>query len=136
MSNPFFHRNEQSIVKEAASRGLLAFFPSDKELFIDIDDPQGDLDPRIVDIISDQFGITGSLRTISAGGNLHFYLKLENSVEPYLQIGLQCALGSDPVRETLSLAILFNGGCANALFETPIESVRVEEWRNQCSAKI
>jgi hypothetical protein len=47
-------------------------------------------------------------------------------------VALQAALGSDPVRETLSALRLNLGGpdgYCSALFETPLEAVKVIEWR-------
>lgn len=51
--------------------------------------------------------------------------------QPIVRIALQACLGSDPVREVLSLLRGEAWDCPIALFETPKEAARVLAWRTQ-----
>lgn len=125
----------ESITAVADERGLVAFFPMGNELFLDFD---GDakINQRVLDIVTEQFGWAATLTTISQSGNgLHMYIRLNDHLSNRDRVALQAALGSDPVREALSIVRLDKGSSAHsALFETEIEAERVTDWRKQFEA--
>lgn len=121
-----------SITAHAEELGLVPFFPRGDELFIDLDHG-ATINTRVHDLIKEQFGITGQLVTISKSGDgFHMYLRLNGLLSNDKRVALQAALGSDPVREALSIVRLHNDSSAHsALFETEFEAQRVEDWRKQ-----
>lgn len=75
--------------------------------------------------------IQGFLDTKSPGGRRHRYVKLSRPWPLQTRIGLQAALGSDPVREIISLQAILTIGDQkpeSVLFETPAEAARVRHW--------
>ncbi len=68
--------------------------------------------------------------TTSQHGNKHVYIRLSRSVSDFERLILQSVLGSDPVKETLTLLRLLQGGDgAVCLFETELAARLVREWR-------
>lgn len=136
-------RNEEEATQIAANENLIAFFPQDNELFLDLDAGM-DVNNIIYIKLSDHFPpVISELVTISKGGNKHMYLRMDFSgdeltlfgfipINKEAKIALQALLGSDPVKELLSLARVRIGSTAPiALFETDTEAKRVEEWRRR-----
>lgn len=121
--------------KMAREMGLVCVVPTSVELQADLDDG-AELNNDVLTVLIDQGFLDPNseiLETISKSGNRHNYLTLKRSCSVSYRIGLQAALGSDPVRETLSMARCFVSppGRETVLFETPEEAIRVEEWRRR-----
>ena len=120
----------------AVSRGLSCFFAGDREsdeysdgkideIFLDLDDGAV-INEKVRDcMLRNGVSIIRELTTVSASGNRHVYWKLSKSFT-YAEIAaLQAALGSDPVREMLTIL----SRDFSALYETPEEAARVIAWR-------
>ncbi len=115
---------------EAKSLGLVLFTPLPHELFIDLD---GDavLNWRVLERIKEAtWTVDNMLETISKSGNKHVYLRIAFEVNPTEAAALQAALGSDPLKEYLTIMQIRSGcGAPIALFEKPHQAERVTEWR-------
>lgn len=141
-------RTENDVHAIAEEAGLVAFLPQDRELFLDLDkdcpEPNQNLLRRLevgIEISEDQdIGLIDNLLDIrmvskfltkSKGGNQHMYIKLNKGIKnPLAAVAIQAALGSDPVKEFLSIQRIMIGSEASvALFETPVEGARVTAWR-------
>jgi len=141
----------EDICNAAEKEGLVAFFPEPNEIFLDLDAvlySRGELalnDPgthagRVRTLLDRNFNIIDDLVTVSKSGRgRHVYYRLGKPI-PYGGVTLdffrlvwQVALGSDPVKEVLSLLRVSNANARDpiALFETPAEAERVEQWRAQ-----
>ncbi len=128
-------KTKESIEQAAAEKGLFCFFPLDDELHLDLDDGMV-MNDRVFDILNaNGFKVKSSLPTVSASGyGQHYYLKLDKGISAYTRIAMQTTLGSDPVKECLSLLALEAGSeYYAALFETIDEAVNVAKWRKDLS---
>jgi hypothetical protein len=132
-------RTEEEVEQVADERGLIAFFCKDDELMVDEDTP---LSPSLWTAVESALWKGGhhflrdELVTTSVNGNRHRYYKLEAPLDPTERLLLQACLGSDPLREILSLLRLKEGSEAvTVLFETPHEAARVIRWREQHEPK-
>lgn len=121
-------RNPQEAYEEARAAGLVCFLPNDNELYIDIDVPDGDINGTVLFTLANN-GLLyeEAVYTESKSGNVHVYLRINKPLPVTARIAIQVALGSDPVKEALSLVrcLLGNGEAAIALFETPSEAVKL-----------
>lgn len=127
---------KDSIWAAANALGLTAFFADDYELQLDLDQPYGRAleSVRIRQVLKDN-GVTiaSKLQTRSKSGNMHVYFRLATPMTCLMRIALQACLGSDPVREVLSvLRDLKNAEETTALFETADEAKKVVAWRASC----
>lgn len=125
-------RTVEDATEIATSMRLVAFFPEGDEVFIDLDKGT-ELNERVVQVLADNgVIITGRLETISRGGNRHLYLRFNKKLDVAETIAIQAVLGSDSIKEALSLIRVLEGSrcAAIALFERPIQARRVEKWRD------
>jgi len=127
-------RTMEEIRAIAKGKGLVPFVPTSTELFLDID--KGcELNTKVLTAIRLNFPeliSKGYLITKSKNGNRHLYLRCA-FMSCDKRIAIQAALGSDPVKEALSIVrcVTGTGDTAIALFETPKEAKRVEAWRKK-----
>ena len=74
--------------------------------------------------------IVDRIQTRSHGGGAHIYLRMNVDLPRIERITLQACLGSDPVREMLSLLRHWNDGYMPVvLAETQEEAMKVRKWR-------
>lgn len=92
--------------KQAADEaGLLMVTPAGNELFVDIDDDASleHMDAMMAVLASNAHPMRETKRTVSNGGNTHVYLDAGRELSPVERIAWQAVLGSDLLRELLSL---------------------------------
>ena len=92
----------------AQRKGFDLVLPADDELFIDIDDAGAHLAylDGLEALSRNGVKVEEIKRTVSPGGNTHIYLRVPaefGALTPETRIAFQAALGSDRVRELLSL---------------------------------
>jgi len=136
-------RDKQSVEDAAQKLGLIAMFPRANELTLDIDQPFDSTGvcsefDRIDEVLErNNFYIVSVLHTKSKSGNTHVWIRFRwTSVGFHItdchRIALQAALGSDPVREAISVIRSLHGSLyPSALFETPEEAAKVTKWRSE-----
>lgn len=127
-------RTVADIEQLAADRGLKLILPMADELLVDIDSPiSNSYVDRVRDaLINNDLQFISVLETLSKGGRTHKYIKLDRCLEPTARIALQTMLGSDPVREVLSLLRILLGSepeAVTAFFETQDQYFKVLAWR-------
>ena len=124
----------------AKEKGLECVLPADDELQIDIDDEASlkQYERGITVLSENGIIVTETKRTVSAGGNTHIYVKCElrasrnasfwkrmfgqgDKIDPMTRIALQACLGSDRVRELLSILRITSksGRPPTVFFEKP-----------------
>lgn len=140
MSELRLGQDKKYLEKKAKDEKLILVLPEPDEVFLDIDEPGGKPDQRIMEYITqsvNEINITSSLTTISKSGNSHVYLRLGKPVSDLTRVILQVCLGSDPVKELFSFIqlnhviewTLVNCECPIAFFETKDGYDRVLLWR-------
>lgn len=133
-------RNAEEVEAIAERMGLVCILPEENELQIDADHPWNpDVFDRVEKVLQENNGIQilDKLTTISKNGRKHVYMRLSKSVAPSTRIAIQSCLGSDPIREILSIIRLMSGSDApTALFETKLQAARVENWRTGRKRKL
>ena len=126
----------------AADRDLVCIVPTDYELTIDLDDLNltGSNSTLRLDVLESMTTVVRGepLYVISQSGEgLHVYVRLWVPFRVAERVALQAALGSDPIREMLSiqrLAIMIDETDLDSvvpvmLFETPASAEAVADWR-------
>ncbi len=130
-------RDEIEII--GAARGVKCVWPQENELCLDIDEPFAyslwDGSQSLLCALHDhdvvEMPVNESLlRTKSPGGNTHIYIHLLKDMPMQERISLQAALGSDSLKEGLSVL-----GHITCMFETPDQAKLVEEWRSLWKSK-
>lgn len=101
---------------QAWINNLVVVYPKPNQLFLDIDDDEALAKfYKVSSLLAAKYG-RGYHRTItpsrSGGTHRHVTITLEKDVTPMERITLQAILGSDPLRELLSLDRL-KAGCPN-----------------------
>lgn len=127
-------RNKEDVEIEAEKLGLIAIFPEARELLLDLDNG-ADINITVRGVIEREgsWKVLSELITHSKSGKgRHAYMLLDRYISDHNRILIQACLGSDPVREALSLIRLEAGATAiTALFETKLQAARVEDWRQK-----
>jgi len=108
----------------ANERGQQIVHPGDFDLFIDID---SELDyqymlARLDDLRSHSeltLTLIGVTESRSGLPHRHVYLQSSQALSPLARIALQASLGSDRVREFLSILRIYKGGPGTTFFESP-----------------
>lgn len=129
-------RSEEEAEQLAAQEGLWAFFPANNEVFLDIDSPDYEVREKVLSALASggesSLVPTGQLVTTSKSGNKHVYLRFNTNLDPLERLLIQSVLGSDPVKEALTLLRINAGGTgAVALFETGKGADQVRAWRKE-----
>lgn len=127
MSN-LIGQTREDVINIASEFGLTVFFANPDELFIDLDPPVLQINKIVRSKLIDNHIVQDEITTTSKSGGLHVYMKLNMSLDYKEAAALQAALGSDPVREALTI-LTRDFSC---LFETEIEAKRVQKWRENC----
>ena len=127
-------RNAEEVEEIAAGLGLMCFLPEENEVFLDLDveDAPEVMFGGVHQTLQDNgIRLTDQLRTKSKNGNSHLYFKCSRVLKQWERILIQTALGSDPVKEVLSMMRLWqvNTTAPVALFETKVQAIRVRQWR-------
>jgi hypothetical protein len=121
MSGPEKARCPHHTSKEAIVWGhdhdLDVLFPTDHELFLDIDtaDDRATFE-RNRDLIDAAYGIEKVVQTYSRSGHCHLFITLREPVSVIERIALQAVLGSDRRREAHSMRRFFEGEATPTLF--------------------
>lgn len=132
---PNLCRTKEQIAAVATERGLICLFPSNYELTLDIDKSFRRTyldDSRVLQVLDmNKLMIQEPLLfTRSASGNTHIWIRLIRPMDIASRVALQAALGSDPIRETLSILRYQCGSkAASVLFETEEGAAEVQKWR-------
>lgn len=107
----------------AYGQGLVPFFDTPDLLLLDIDLNKGfKLNERELEVMKNRMLVQRYLETISKSGNRHYYIKLSYDMPLTERAAFQALLGSDPMRELLTLT---NDQNFYVLYETPLEAHRV-----------
>ncbi len=126
-------QSQDDCFKDATKNGLVCFIADPYELFLDLDVPYGVPDHKVIQTL--QYNgvlILGhGLVTVSKSGNSHIYYRINRALDYKEAAALQAALGSDPVKEALTILTRD----FSALYETSLEAERVNVWRKQFEAK-
>lgn len=128
-------------------KGLVTFFPKDREVLIDLDEPfattcvktQAKIATGIGKLLADHgLESISQLYTVSQSGNAHLYLLMNDDITIIERCLVSALLGGDLQREAFNL-IRFRGGEADGaicLFETPEQAKLVREWRMTYSVRL
>lgn len=127
------------VTREANDLGLIAITPHPCELMLDIDEPfesacaKWSPSHNSVMMALHKNGIPCWDRffTMSKSGNTHLYIRFHNAFTDLERVALQAALGSDPVREALSVLRHQRQPkqVVSCLFETEEWATRLLQWR-------
>lgn len=129
------------IDKIASRKGLIAFYPKDRELLIDFDEPfetgviklAAHLGTSPVSLTlksADEIEIVEQFFTRSKSGRTHAYILMNCDLNNQERCLLQALFRSDPVREAYNLIrTMRNEKDSIALFETPDQAKLVQKWR-------
>lgn len=132
MSVSDYLEQQRSISFNAArDNDLDIIIPTDRQVTIDIDRPWPDAigdgyvrpngevlnvllfgsihDTTLMRALTDYFPVESAEAWRSHGGNTHIVLTMTQELSPEARIAIQAILGSDPIRELLSLARVENG---------------------------
>lgn len=110
----------------AADLGVEVFFAEADELFIDLDDGAVIKEDVKRTILRNGVSIISEMETTSLSGNgTHVYWHINKHLPSSEAAALQAALGSDPIREALTILTRD----FSALFETKDEAKHVKRWR-------
>lgn len=109
---------------KAAELGLVVVTPGPRQLFVDIDSDADNayLEKQIARLISNGVTIVATGDTPSKSGlpKRHVTLEVDHDLTDIERIALQACLGSDRVREILSLCRVYKGiSPATVFFERP-----------------
>lgn len=139
MSDSIQVYTEEEAKALAAESGCECMFPEKCELFLDVDVKVRSNADRIIRrvwsaMVENGVVSSGNAQfTTSKGGNIHVYLHTTFPLDHLTRIALQAMLGSDPIKELLSLRRLEEGSTIPVLlFELPDQAKLVEEWRREC----
>lgn len=109
-------------ISVAESEGLTVVSADDSTLLLDLDTAAArEQYERVLPSVQQYFDVTSIESWQSRGGNLHVKLTLGTPRPAYLRYALQAALGSDGVKETLTLMRELSGCGAQSsiLFRPP-----------------
>lgn len=122
-------RTRMHLVRAAKAVDCRLIVPHDFELIVDIDAGKVFNDAMYNRMEMDQL-VMGRLDTVSRNGNKHVYVRLQCHLTLAQRVALQLLLGSDPIKELLSIqADMLNAEIPTAMFETPEEYGNVVAWR-------
>lgn len=118
LNNEYTPKTRMEFIKEVEACGEKIIYPSEWELFIDIDtEEQFNKHEQLWDMF---LRFNAAQRTIYPSRNglpgRHIIVSLARKVSDYERITLQACLGSDQVRELLSLQRLHNNDLPATLF--------------------
>lgn len=126
------HRSLNEVQQIAKDKGLVAIIPEANELQLDLDNPPYVINGNVLKCLWNKgVEIQDTLKTISPGGNKHIYVRVSKDMTAMERIAIQACLGSDPVREVLSVLRVEAWDCPSALFETPEWADKVQKWRDK-----
>jgi hypothetical protein len=109
--------SDAKITKAAADMGLVVRYPTDYEIFLDIDDEESyahfkDMLQHVPDVVKVD-------ETPSKSGNRHVVLTMKTQLSHLRRIAYQAILGSDRYHELLSLLSLPTCENPTVFFEKP-----------------
>lgn len=111
----------------AESRGYTVYRGDPRTLLLDLDDKRAqDQYARILPIMFELYGAREAERWETSPGKIHVVVKLDGPHRAHVRCGMQAILGSDQVKEALSLRRLKNGILEpSLLFRPPQFKVKV-----------
>jgi hypothetical protein len=100
-----------AVVAKAIAEGFTVVRSDDTHLLLDLDSPAALAQyQRVLPLIEEKYGTAQQIQSWrSRGGNTHVYIELEKPLDLRLRLMLQAALGSDGVKEVLSMVAVDNG---------------------------
>lgn len=112
------NENREAFVERMKGEGLEVHLPDDDMLFIDIDNKDQLLVfRRCYPIFARDVSVVETLATVSKSGiGIHVRIKMKGKLSHEERIAWQAALGSDPVRELLSMIRYHNSDDHPTLF--------------------
>ena len=122
----------------AARLGMVSVLPTERELFLDLDD--GGLDVAKLLELGKVAGLGLTLVGVwssKTDGHSHALIRTDFDLTPTLRCALQCALGSDRKRELLSLARILRADVQadpTVFFEKPDRARMIAESRAASTA--
>lgn len=110
-------------IATAEAAGLEVVKASGNTLLLDLDtDAAYEQYLRVLPTVEQYFGVVVGEEWRSKGGNRHVRLRFVNEYEPYVRYALQAALGSDGVKEVLTLIRERNGCEAASILFKPAQA--------------
>lgn len=104
MSDGNLEEDIEAVIAEWKGRGFAVYRSNSRLLLVDLDTDAARLQyERVLPILKKVYGAKEDDRWISRGGNAHRTVKLDKPVGILTRLGLQAMLGSDGVKEALSL---------------------------------
>jgi hypothetical protein len=119
VTKPYGEIRSDMAAAEAKERGCVVVLPKENELFIDIDSEEQDGAFERAIAIYRRHRSAVAVKTPSPSGepdHFHVVVRLTKTVDARERIMLQACMGSDPVREMLSLLRLERGDPNPTLF--------------------
>lgn len=112
----------EATIAKAEAEGFEVIRADDKTLLLDLDTEHARAQfERVLPTVQQYFNIVEREEWASKSGNLHVKLTLKDHTGPFLRYALQAALGSDGVKETLTLVReLKECDCASLLFKPSV----------------
>lgn len=103
-TDPYAEEDIEEVIRVAKIKGLIVYRSNSKLLLVDLDTEAARTQyERVLPILAKTHGAKEDDRWISRGGNAHRVVRLDLPVGIYQRLGLQAMLGSDGVKEALSL---------------------------------
>jgi hypothetical protein len=98
------YKDIEEVIRQAKLAGLIVYRSNAKTLLVDLDTEESRRQYAVVlPILAKTHGAKEDDRWISRGGNAHRVVKLDKPAGILTRLGLQAMLGSDGVKEALSL---------------------------------
>jgi hypothetical protein len=120
--------------EKANEEGLVVMPAGENELQLDIDTDEAYAQfGRVLPVLKEYFGVISNFTTRSKSGDgRHVRIRLAQPMPVMQRIALQAALGSDGVRELLSVVMVLNNDVAPCLLnETPAVAAEVRQWHRE-----
>lgn len=121
------NETREEFIMRMAEEGYIPRYPSPNELLIDIDnDTHWEAFVRSFDIFKREYPLEQSCKIYPSRSGLpcrHVIVQLPFKIDDWQRIALQAALGSDPVRELLSILRLQRGDAHPTMFIEKEENV-------------
>lgn len=97
-------------INEARQEGFVVEQSNDTTLLLDLDSEHAEAQfLRVLPIVDEHYGVKSVDRWASKSGNKHVKIVLHEPHDPGIRFALQACLGSDGVREVLTLVQMRNG---------------------------
>lgn len=103
-TDPYADEDIEEVVRQGKINGYIVYRSNSRLLLVDLDTEAARIQyERVLPILAKTHGAKEDDRWISRGGNAHRVVRLTQPIGIFHRLGLQAMLGSDGVREALSL---------------------------------